>query len=388
MSTQGPTMEHPPAHLRALPTGDQTCTLVALGEVSAGVDELSVLVRQDGSVFSIDLDSRERMRAHAGRWSIIPTSQELLLMRRIEGPQAKRRATRIPIAGEVEAIGGLADVIAMIHQQSWSGVLRVVHDACPYVGLEAQLREIRFNEGEVRSGRSNVPEDRLGEILYRYGRIPRSAVHAAFAPSLGERRIGESLIALGLIDGDELIEFLKKQTEEIFFTLLGMKRGHYWFELAGSEGEDASLDLGLMTQRLLMEGARLLDELEHYRQLIPSSRCVLVPGEFGTNNIVPLGEIARRTLRLLDGTRTVADIGRELEIGELEATRVLHGLMKGGHADLDVELDDGSIETRTDTEERQIEIVVRGELRKAIMAEDVDLEAALSIPDDEHRLRR
>jgi hypothetical protein len=343
-----------------------------------------MVIRGDGALFSLDEASKRRLRAHAGRWSVIPTSEKLLLMRRVDAATQDRQ-TRIPIAGEIEAAGGLADIIALIQQNRWSGSLKVVDAPLPFfAGPEAPLREARFRMGNVRNARSNVLADRLGELLYRYGRIPRSALHTALALTTSTRRIGEALIELGVIDAGELLMFVKKQSEEIFFTVLSQRRGHYWFERADDgDSKDGHGDLGLSTQKLLLEGARIRDEMDHHRELIHSSSSVPIRRE-GGSNIVPLCETARQALAMLDGKKTVGDLGRELKIGEFEATRILFGLIESGHVEIKAELQPAdSIDLPSPDQNGEIEVVVSGELKKALFAEDVDLEAALLKVDDD-----
>jgi hypothetical protein len=378
MAPQKPTMEQPFTQTRS-PTPAERTAQTAIGDANEGVDELSMVIRGDGALLSLDQQSQSRLSSFAGRWSIIPTSDELLLMRRVDTSN-RAQPTRIPIAGEIEAAGGLADIVALIHQNRWSGSLKVVDAPLPFSGPEAPLREVRFRQGNVKNARSNVITDRLGELLYRHGRIPRSAVRTALALTSSTRRIGEALIELGLIDPDELLGFVKTQSEEIFFTILEMRKGHYWFERSQDDGDDTG-DLGLSTQKLLLDGARLCDEMDHFREQIPSSISVPRKRESGSN-IVPMSETARRALEVIDGQKTVADIGRELKIGEREATRVIFGLLGSGHVEMKPELVDADTMDlpRTDTGDL-IEVVIEGQVKRAKLAEDVDLESALIDPD-------
>src|SRR5206468_1374520 len=75
-------------------------------------------------------------------------------------------APRVALTGEIDAAGGLCDLIAFLHQSQWSGALHTVDGATH--------RTVWFKRGDVRTCGSNLPTDRLGELLYRFGRVSRA----------------------------------------------------------------------------------------------------------------------------------------------------------------------------------------------------------------------
>ncbi|HEX4459875.1 MAG TPA: DUF4388 domain-containing protein, partial [Polyangia bacterium] len=90
---------------------------------------------------------------------------------------------RVTLAGEIDAVGGLVDVINFILSNQWSGQLAAVD------GLARKT--IHFMRGDVRSASSNVPEDRLGAILYRFGVVTDDQLQTALRASGGSARLGQ-----------------------------------------------------------------------------------------------------------------------------------------------------------------------------------------------------
>lgn len=243
-----------------------------------------------------------------------------------------KAAPKVALSGDIAAAGGLADLIGFIHQMRWSGRLRVLETNA--------ARELRFLAGEVRGARSTKNEDRIGEILFRFGRISKNELDRALARTTPDKRLGQALVELGLINSHDVFLFVKKQVEEVFFALLSQRTGTYIFEREDSliADRDSEADLGLSTRQLLFEGARLLDEMQYFRERIPSSRAIPVQRKAAAK-VVPLGEDLRNVLALIDGVRTVEELGRDSKLGEREATRALFQLMQAGHVELRDETD-------------------------------------------------
>jgi hypothetical protein len=231
----------------------------------------------------------------------------------------------IVAAGSIESAGGLADIIGLVHQARWSGRLRIVH--------RGSHREILFRSGEVSGASSEVRRERLGELLFRYGRISRQDLDTALEVARIHQRLGQVLVDLEMVTSHDLFTFLKTQVKEIFFAAVQLRQGSYSFERITGQEERALPDLGLSTQEMLFDGARLTDEMGHFRTRIPSSTAVPVKRE-GSSNFACLREIARQVYALIDGVRSIEEIGRDSKLGELEATRVVFQLMQAGQVEL------------------------------------------------------
>lgn len=238
-----------------------------------------------------------------------------------------RAAPQIALAGDIAKAGGLADIIGFIHQNRWSGKLRVIEPAC--------ARELRFLAGEVRGASSTQNKDRFGEILFRFGRVQRPELDRALSIGAGTRRVGQVLVDMGLLSTHDVFFFVKKQIEEIFLALLSVRSGAYIFERedAANADREHAADLGLSTRQLLFDGARQLDEMQHFKERIPSETVIPVR-RAAAGKVVPLGEELRAVLSLVDGARTVEEIGRDSQLGVRDATRALFQLIQAGHVEI------------------------------------------------------
>src|SRR5687767_4270854 len=118
-----------------------------------------VRVDKAGVVHPVGRDASQELRHREGDWRLMASPDEaMLLVKAVEG-----RTVRM--AGEITAAGGLADMAAVIAQAKWRGELCVLSDA--------GTRVLYVDGGNLVQARTTVPEERIGEILYRFGVLGR-----------------------------------------------------------------------------------------------------------------------------------------------------------------------------------------------------------------------
>jgi hypothetical protein len=273
------------------------------------------LLRVDstGTVHPVGRTASQFLRARAGEWRILPGPHDVVLLRptKTDGPVLK-------LAGEMRTPGALCDVVALAAQSQWRGELIVVS--------ERGQRSFYFDGGQVVGAVTNVPEERLGETLYRFGVITREQLEAIVrsAESSG-KRVGEAAIELEFVTADELYPMMDRQVEEVFFAAVHTTEGSFYF----FDRFDEKLLLrrhNLNASTLLMEGARRMDEMKYFRAKIPNDTFIPIPTGPGKKPPEELEEVWTQC----DGKRSIADIGRRIGQLEFEVTRAIFQLCNGG----------------------------------------------------------
>ena len=282
-----------------------------------------VLIEADGRV-KIDSEAQRRLAGRPGKFRVVPTTGEIVILQRVAEGRAGTSVSgiapgKVTLAGEVDAVGGLVDVINFILSQTWSGQLAIVDGSA--------RKTIYFKRGDVRTAASNVPEDRLGAILYRYGVISDEQLQNAVSATGGAAKLGQILVEQNLLTPHDLYTYVRKQVEEIFFSVLVMRAGAFYFYRTDEDHGPVS-QLSLSTKQLLFDGVRRIDELGYFREKLPSSELVLVrrhpPPE---TKLEPKED---RVLNLVDGARDIAAIARQSHLGEFDTTKVLYQLVTSG----------------------------------------------------------
>jgi hypothetical protein len=273
---------------------------------------------------TVEPGAAQRLSQFPGRYKVVPTTGELIILQRMGAETRDQSATaiapgRVALAGEIDGVGGLVDVINFVHGNGWSGQLSAVDGAV--------RKTIYFRRGDVITAASNVPEDRLGAILYRYGIVSYEQLADAVKQAGGATRLGQVLIERGLLSPHDLYQYVRKQIEEIFFSVLVLLQGNFYFYRTDDDSGPSSQIL-MSTKTLLFEGVRRIDELAFFREKLPSASTVLVRRHPQPNE--KLGPPEMKVLDLVDGVRDIATIARLTHLGEFEATKLLYQLLQSG----------------------------------------------------------
>jgi hypothetical protein len=179
---------------------------------------------------------------------------------------------------------------------------------------------------------TNDPEERLGEVLVRLGRINhRQLDEVGRQFREGKMRIGRFLVAQELISPQTLWEGLREQVREIFFACLAARRGGFCF-LEAKRPEEAELNLSLTTRNLLLEGVQRKDELDHYRKRIPDDDIV-----FTRRTPLPAKELSsneRKVLRLVDGKTSITQLSMLCQVDRFTTLKTLFHLTQAGFVEM------------------------------------------------------
>jgi len=273
-----------------------------------------------GQLVPEDRQSPSPLAGRSGTYALMPTAPDLLVFARGPSEGGTIAAPRVVLSGDA---GGfpLSDLMAFLSQSRWSGIIRV-HSP----GGE---RSVTFRDGEVRGASSDDPADRLGEVLVRLGYVDRTQVEAALKgqpPS----KVGRALVEKGFLQAHDLFKCVTHQVSEIFHAIVLCREGSF-FLIDQPVDEKASHSIQLSTQSLLMDSIRKIDEMAHFRKRIPHGR-LYVARKRGSDG--KLEEDEDRVLGLLDGRRTILDLGHAARLSEFDITKVVYRLLEGGFASL------------------------------------------------------
>ncbi len=302
------------------------------------------MVGREGTV-EADGDARLRLRAYAGTYRLMSDAPGLLLLRR-ELPEDSGPAladdddldeilslesgeldagSRVIMAGEILGRMTLFQMIEIISERGFLGELVVL-------GSDGSTLQLRFDQGALKEARSDHDEDRLGQVLVREGFLTAEQLVELLWEVTPQRRLGQVCLERNLLGQEALFECLRRQTEGIFYRTLLISDGSFVFSTPDPTRAPAALSLHLPVRPLLMHGIQRLDEMELYREAIPSGDVCLTPRPDADDS--KLEDDARAVLELSDGSTSLLAIGEATGLGEYELTRVAYHLVRGHLADV------------------------------------------------------
>jgi Domain of unknown function (DUF4388) len=167
------------------------------------------------------------------------------------------------LEGRLEDLG-LGDIFQIISLSKRSGVLTLIR--------KEGTGRLVFNQGQVVYATADT-RSRLGYTLVKKAIITNEDLEYALRVQKGRgsmKPIGTLLLEMGAIDQEVLEREIREHVIFIIRDLLSWNTGSFHFELGPPLNEEVVLRVGLNTEFLLLEGARLQDE-EQQAKVEPSS---------------------------------------------------------------------------------------------------------------------
>jgi len=222
--------------------------------------------------------------------------------------------------------GVLPSVLRELYVGRKTGVLRFSQGAA--------RRTIQFVKGSIVHAASELPEEHLGEVLVRLGRLTRADVDRAGETVAREhKRLGAVLMEMGVFTRDQLEDALALHAHEILLRIFEASgEGSYEFEPAQSEVAQGEFTLKLSTGEIILDAVRRVRDPDVVRYALGDIDRVLALSSD------PLLRFQRITLSpsdgyilsRIDGTLSAREVMQMLPLPAEDVQRSLFGLLCTG----------------------------------------------------------
>src|SRR5215510_9475371 len=213
----------------------------------------------------------------------------------------------------------LPDILQHLRASKGGGILSLVSGGA--------RKALYFSAGRIVFASSNLPNDRLGEILIREGKITVDEYDASIKAISKGKRQGKALVEMGALSPKDLWEGVQFQVKEIVYSIFQWEEGSFHFE-ESSLPEKERITVDLDVTELILVGIRRVDASGSIQGRYPEGILVLERGADAPRDLLESYE--RHVLSLVDGDRSVLEICRESEIGDNETLKVLYAFLATG----------------------------------------------------------
>src|SRR2546429_8188163 len=234
----------------------------------------------------------------------------------------------MPYEGPLRDVG-IPDVFQLLDLSRKTGVLRVTSE------LRHNAGTISFEGGAIIFAEIRSNPHPLGALLLRTGKITEADLERArdMQQRQGDkRRLGEILVALGVITKGEVERQVRFQIEEVVFEVMSWNEGYFSFTEEAESKVPTEATVRIPVEALLMEGARRIDEWSRIESRIPHVGVVpsLAPPPEGGGCELDLLPPEWEVLALIDGQRSIRGLATELGRSDFEVAKTLFGLESAG----------------------------------------------------------
>ncbi len=116
-------------------------------------------------------------------------------------------------------------------------------------------KHLYFQEGKLVYARTNQPQELIGEVLFRMGKITNEVYAKIDEFIMPKRSLGEVLVASGMLTHDNLVEGLQYQFREIALNTFSIFGANIKFR-EGSPLETEKIEVDIEVSTLIEEGIR------------------------------------------------------------------------------------------------------------------------------------
>lgn len=229
----------------------------------------------------------------------------------------------LKLTGTLDSLS-VADIFSLLNMSQRSGVIVFL--------FEQGEKNVWFDGGEILFASSSLPEDRIGQVLMRLGKLSEPRLREAEKSLPPGARFGAHLVQNGFLEASALSDAVRHQVEEILYSLFNATSGSFMFFDGVKVAEDL-VQFSLNTQNILMEAFQRVDEWKVIRKNIPSEHAVAKLTDKPRPPKLPPSVL--RILDAVDGARSVEQIMRHLSLGAFPVYRGLHDAVQLGLAILE-----------------------------------------------------
>jgi uncharacterized protein DUF4388 len=150
------------------------------------------------------------------------------------------------------------ELIHDLSESRWTGVLTLTH-----MGVG---RSVTVHQGRMVFAASSSTDDRLGEMLFRRGRISLRQHADAGAAIVPGKRLGAILVEQGVLTPKELVRAVVEHTQEIIYGAFQWTEGQYRLQEGAAPSE--AITLKISTPDIIMEGIRRIDSWQRIQRAV------------------------------------------------------------------------------------------------------------------------
>jgi hypothetical protein len=209
----------------------------------------------------------------------------------------------------------LSGVVQWLYEKRRTGILSLTSDDV--------AKTLTLQDGRIVFAASTNPDDRLGEMLLRRGRLTLRAFADASAAIEPGRRLGTVLVGMGILEPSELADVISDHTREIVYSAFVLDEGRYTFK----EGPPAAevLKINVRTPNLILGGIGRIESWSRIDGALGGVDAVYCRAQ-SADRVLPdmmLSPEMRAVAASLDTPQRVGDICDRSSLPDIDVCRAL-----------------------------------------------------------------
>jgi len=193
---------------------------------------------------------------------------------------------------------------------------------------------VYFKNGRITYGYGPRQTSHIGQMLNDTGKISAGQLEDAIAFQSKDdvtKRLGQILVEKKYVTQDELDDAIKKQVEELIYSLLSWDDGSFkFYDNQYPTKEEITVDLSV--ENVILEGLRRIDEINHLKETLPDFNKPLKISEAtgGRSKDISLQPEEWNLLALVNGRTSINDLLEQSDYPKVKTIERLASLKLAG----------------------------------------------------------
>jgi len=207
------------------------------------------------------------------------------------------------------------ELVQHVHERRWTGILTLTH-----MGVG---KTVHVQDGRLVFASSSSPDERLGELLLRRGKISLSQFTDAGEAVKPGKRLGTVLVERGLLSPKDLVKAVMDHTQEIIYGAFLLTEGRYRMQDEGASSE--AITLKISTPEIIMEGIRRIEAWSRINRSVGGLKALYTRSDRYEEALrgLTLPQDQLKVLTALEGMRAVEAICADSTLASFEVCRTL-----------------------------------------------------------------
>jgi curved DNA-binding protein CbpA len=216
----------------------------------------------------------------------------------------------------------IAEPLQTIHSNAQSGSL--------VVRRENVTKTLRFEQGFLADAQSSDPSESFGEMLLHMGRLSPDQLDAASKPGMSPEALSQTLVAMNLVEPNQLNEFRAFHAQEIVCSLFNWVSGSFEFRSGNDPADKSNLKLALPA--LIFEAIRRTTNPEIiHRALKGTDKVIRLVSQFEAKAaVVSLKPEEAFVLSRIESSARISEILQISPLGVETTQKALYGFLATG----------------------------------------------------------
>jgi hypothetical protein len=205
------------------------------------------------------------------------------------------------------------------------------------IEVSGQQAQMWFKEGSLIFASSDNQDGHLAQVLYRAGKLSQDQTRLILsrAGTTNDKRLGMMLIEAGHVTQNDILQSMRKHTEDIVFRIFTWSDGMFRFEPNVLPSEER-ITVPIKLENMIMEGTRRLKEWEQLQDELPNLDMTLRFTDRPDARLrnINLSVEEWRVVSFINPRNSIRQIAKANNMSDFQIRRIIYGMLQAGLVEL------------------------------------------------------